>query len=127
MKTPEKIKKALSCSVYKECMMDECPYYGAWPYDEAGGCFMRRGRDTIAYIQQLENQLREATKKMEQLEAEQQNLICDFMDYINDSIPNPAPFCAYRETCALVDACGWCKPGERGCNGFVPRVRDGHE
>ena len=29
-----------------------------------------------------------------QLEEEQQNLICDFMDYINDGAPNPAPYCA---------------------------------
>ena len=71
MKTPEEIKKALSCSLHRECMMDECPYYDAWPYDEAVGCFSGRGRDALAYIHQLENQIGELTEKVKQLEAAQ--------------------------------------------------------
>ena len=61
------------------------------------------------------------------LEKEQENLICDFQDYVNDCIQNPAPFCAMRNK-LCVDKYGACKRGSSACSGFVPRVRrDGDE
>ena len=45
----------------------------------------------IHYIQQLEHHIGEITEKVAQIKAEQQNLICDFKDYINDGVQNPAP------------------------------------
>lgn len=61
------------------------------------------------------------------LEKEQENLICDFQDYVNDCIQNPAPFCAMRNK-LCVDKYGACKRGSSACSGFMPRVRrDGDE
>ena len=123
MKTPDEIKKGLyHCAHDPDCK--GCTY----DYD----CFMDEDSSAIAddaleYIQQLENKIGELTEKVAQLEAEQQNLICDFMDYINDGVQNPAPYCAFGGSCVLVDKRGWCRPGEHGCNGFVPKVRGDNE
>lgn len=37
--------------------MEECTYHDAWYQDASGGCFAHRGRDALAYIQQLEAQV----------------------------------------------------------------------
>lgn len=125
MKTPEGIKKGLYCCHVdpygRKC--DECPY----DFISEKYCDSNLGADALDYIKQLENQIGELTENVAQLEEEQQNLICDFMDYINDGVQNPAPYCAFGESCVLVDKRGWCRPGERGCNGFVPKVRDDNE
>ena len=84
-------------------------------------------KELLSVLEILENKIDELTKKLEQIKAEHQNLICDFMDYINDCVQNPAPYCAFGGTCVLVDKHGWCRAGEHGCNGFVPKVRDDHE
>lgn len=119
MKTPDEIKKGLECCAYGTC--SNCPY-------AQDGCTYEMEKiDALEYIQQLENQIGELTEMVEQIKAEQQNLICDFMDYINDGVPNPAPYCAFGESCVLVDKRGWCRLGEHGCNGFVPKVRDDNE
>lgn len=96
--------------------MDECPYYDAWPYDEAGGCFMRRGRDVLEYIQQLENQLREATKKVEQLEAAQPKWISveeglpkDFVSVLG-FMTDAGQFPPVRECYAICDGKAWIFP-----------------
>ena len=123
MKTHEEIKKALVyCNTFNNCQ--NCPYDKD---GEGWGCVVERNADALAYIQQLENHIGELTEKVEQLRAEQQNLICDFMDYINDGVQNPALYCAFGKSCVLVDKRGWCRPGEHGCNGFVPKVRDDDE
>ena len=123
MKTHEEIKKALVyCNTFNNCQ--NCPYDKD---GEGWGCVVERNADALAYIQQLENHIGELTEKVEQLRAEQQNLICDFMDYINDGVQNPALYCAFGKSCVLVDKRGWCRPGEHECNGFVPRVRDENE
>ena len=125
MKTPYEIKKGLYiCYVQpggRTC--NECPYF----IDDASDCDCAPGKDALAYIQQLEHSIGELTEKVEQIKAEQQNLICDFMDYINDGAQNPAPYCVFGGSCVLVDKRGWCRPGEHGCNGFVPKVRDDNE
>ena len=119
MKTPDEIKKGLECCTHGTC--NSCPY-------AEDGCTSNREKiDALEYIQQLERYLGELAEYAAQLEEEQPNLICDFMDYINDGVQNPAPYCAFGESCVLVDKRGWCRPGERGCNGFVPKVRDDDE
>ena len=123
MKTPDEIKKSLEA-----CGSDECHgHHTDCHYEDDLFCTMHICGDARAYIQQLENRIGELTKKVAQIKAEQQNLICDFMDYINDGVPNPAPYCAFGESCVLVDKRGWCRLGEHGCNGFVPKVRDDNE
>lgn len=119
MKTPDEIKKWLECCTHGTC--NSCPYFG----DECDSD--REVIDALEYIQQLEHYICEFAEYAAQLEEEQQNLICDFMDYINDGVQNPAPYCAFGESCVLVDKRGWCRPGEHGCNGFVPKVRDDNE
>ena len=124
MKTPDEIKKGIYCCyVYSfERKCDECPYTV-----DATDCDCLPGNDAFEYIQQLERRIGELAEKVAQIKAEQQNLICDFMDYINDGVQNPAPYCAFGESCVLVNKRGWCRPGEYGCNGFVPKVRDDNE
>ena len=125
MKTPDEIKKALRiCSGKLLDYCDACNYCN-WSSDCA--CNSRMCADALDYIQQLENHIGELTEKVAQIKAEQQNLICDFMDYINDGVQNPAQYCAFGGSCVLVDKRGWCRPGEHGCNGFVPKVRDDNE
>lgn len=119
MKTPDEIKKWLECCTHVTC--------NGCPYDEDGCATSQQIIDTLDYIQQLERRIGELTEKVAQLETEQQNLICDFMDYINDGVQNPVPYCAFGESCVLVDKRGWCRPGEHECNGFVPKVRDDNE
>lgn len=104
MKAPDEIKKGLElCAVVKGQCRD-CLYYGD-PH-----CVSENAANVLAYIKQLE--------------AEQSNMIEDFMDFVNDGANNPAPYCAMAsELC--VDGRGWCKPGCATCNGFVPKVRSG--
>ena len=134
MKTPDEIKKGLEIAVNGcmtcECCITDCPYdLECHPMNEDTNVDMPKqmAADALAYIQQLENHIGELTEKVAQIEAEQQNLICDFIDYINDGVQNPAPYCAFGGSCVLVDKRGWCRPGEHGCNGFVPKVRDDNE
>lgn len=123
MKTPDEIKKSLEA-----CGSDECHgHHTDCHYEDDLFCTMHICGDARAYIQQLEHQIGELNEKVAQIKAEQQNLICDFMDYINDGAQNPAPYCAFGGSCVLVDKRGWCRPGEHGCNGFVPKVRDNNE
>ena len=122
MKTPDEIKRGLMHCEREKCK--GCPYHGACMLADA---HTDLHADALEYIQQLENQIGELTEMVEQIKAEQQNLICDFMDYINDGVPNPAPYCAFGESCVLVDKRGWCRLGEHGCYGFVPKVRDDNE
>ncbi len=118
MKTPYEIKNALKqCSYEPSCR--ECPYGGV-------DCANLEA-DALGYIRQLEHHIGELTEKVAQIKVEQENLICDFMDYINDGVQNPAQYCAFGESCVLVDKRGWCRHGEHECNGFVPKVRDDNE
>ena len=123
MKTPEEIKNRLECCASVNVPCEICMFRTG----TGAECLRHMSECALAYIQQLENQIGELTEKVEQLEAEQQNLICDFMDYINDGVQNPAPYCAFGKSCVLVDKRGWCRPGEHECNGFAPRVRDDNE
>ena len=75
MKTPKEIKKALKlCG--RGCYTG-CPY-------NSFECVEEMSRDALTYIQQLENQLREATKKMERIEAAQPKWIS-----VNERLPEP--------------------------------------
>ena len=51
MKTPDEIKKAL-----KLCQKGSCKFC---PYDEDGYCGHSKNEDALAYIQQLEDELKE--------------------------------------------------------------------
>ena len=64
MKTPEEIKKGLECCMSIDCPSD-CPYINC---DE--DCNVVLNNDAIACIKYFKDQLREATKKIEQLERE---------------------------------------------------------
>lgn len=121
-RTPDEIKRGLIHCEREKCK--GCPYYEACMLADA---HTDLHADALEYIQQLESKICKITQKVEQIKAEHQNLIWDFMDYINDGVPNPAPYCAFGESCALVDKRGWCRPGGRECNGFVPKVRGDNE
>lgn len=57
MKTPEEIKKGLEA-----CRADECHgHHNGCPYEDDKLCIMHICGDALTYIEQLENQLREAT------------------------------------------------------------------
>lgn len=73
MKTPEEIKHALKLCGHG--CYSGCPY-------NSFECVEEMSRDALTYIQQIENQLREATKKMEQLEAAQPKWISVKGDWI---------------------------------------------
>lgn len=68
MKTPDEIKKALEiCSNGGLGDCDECPYGDS---DDCWGCRSDLYEAALAYIKQLEYQLANAGKKVEQLEAQ---------------------------------------------------------
>ena len=64
MKTPDEIKKGLECCFF-ECddtsPVDHCR---ACPYRPNGLCFRSLITDALAYIQQLEDHIRDLTKKV---------------------------------------------------------------
>lgn len=102
MRKPEEIKEGLKCCEYEKQECNHCSYSNEIDCNGIES-------DAIAYIEQLESQI--------------DSLCCDFMDYVNSGVPNPASYCAFAsELC--VDSRGWCKPGSETCNGFVPKVRD---
>ena len=102
MKTQEEIEKGLECCAVRGGRCGHCPYQA-----HGIGCTTALSADTLALIKQLE--------------AEESNLISDFMDFVNSGVMNPAPFCVMAsELC--VDGRGWCKPGSVTCNGFIPKL-----
>lgn len=72
-RTPDEIKKGLNHCSEDGCK--QCPYKD--DCDMADGFSVLAG-DALAYIRQLENHIGELTEKVEQIKAEQQNLLCDF-------------------------------------------------
>lgn len=107
MKTPEEIKKALKlCG--RGCYSG-CPY-------TSFECVEEMSRDALTYIQQLENQLREATKKMEQIEAAQTKWISveeglpkDFVSVLG-FMTDAGQFPPVRECYAICDGKAWIFP-----------------
>ena len=60
--------------------------------------------------------------ELEQVKAERDALIEDFVDYVTGGVPNPAIFCKNR--CSkCVDMRGWCTG--KNCNGFYPSGASG--
>ena len=97
MKSLDEIKKGLECCC--DLMGVMCPYC---PYAEDGDasetCREEMADDALALIQQLEEHLREATKKIEKLEAERDALMhwakgrCDTCAHNDDCVkhdPDP--------------------------------------
>ena len=72
MKTPNEIKKGLECCKKGNACRTHCPYDGWRSGMEE--CTSELADDALALIQQLEDHLREATKKIEQLEAEREDM-----------------------------------------------------
>ena len=107
MKTPEEIKEALKlCG--RGC-------YSGCPYNSFE-CVEELSRDALTYIQQLENQLREATKKMEQLESAQPKWISveeglpkDFVSVLG-FMTDAGQFPPVRECYAICDGKAWIFP-----------------
>ena len=79
-KTPDEIKKGLECCgkglTWNETCGTGCPYQGKY----ITGCSMEISADALALIQQLEDHLREATKKVKQLEAERDAAVEDIKE-----------------------------------------------
>ena len=92
-KTPDEIKKGLECCSNSDGTCEGCPYV-----DGECRAFEQLSADALAIIQQLEEHLREATKKIEQLEAERDALMhwakgrCDTCAHNDDCVkhdPDP--------------------------------------
>ena len=79
-RTPEEIKKAHECCFDMICYEGECAYESERNNWTKGGCFNKRGRDALEYIQKLENQIGELTEMVEQLEKERNALLADLRD-----------------------------------------------
>ncbi len=60
--------------------------------------------------------------ELEQVKAERDALIEDFVDYVTDGVPNPAIFCKNRCN-KCVDMRGWCTG--KNCKGFYPSGASG--
>lgn len=58
MKTPEEIKKGLECCAEVGRCINECPYNEDWHPE----CVIKKSRDALAYIQQLEQERDELAK-----------------------------------------------------------------
>ena len=96
MKSPDEIKKGLECCAMSSYRCeDDCPYREQCRYEQGGKAM---NEDALALIQQLEEHLREATKKIEQLEAERDALMhwakgrCDTCAHNDDCVkhdPDP--------------------------------------
>ena len=76
MKTPDEIKKVLEFGVNEcftcNCCYTDCPYnMECQPGDKDTNVDMPKqmAADAIAYIKQLENHIRDLTKKVKQLEV----------------------------------------------------------
>lgn len=70
MKTPDEIKKGLGCCILETddtSLVDHCK---ACPYQPTGLCFRTLLKDTIAYIQQLEQINADFAERTAQLEAQ---------------------------------------------------------
>lgn len=77
MKSPDEIKKGLECCRDKmPCM--QCEYYDQ--RDHKYTCETALLADALALIQQLEEQVRDFTKKMEQLKRERDALLADLKE-----------------------------------------------
>lgn len=83
MKTPDEIKKALSCSVERICL-DDCPYRQTGYDDRRGGCFTHRGRDALAYINQLEQQNAEQAARLAKITRERDAAVGDLTNVYKD-------------------------------------------
>lgn len=73
MKSADEIKKGLRCPAWvrnHHLPCSECDYHG----QDKPPCAIAVHEDAIALIQQLEDHLREATKMVEQIEAERDGL-----------------------------------------------------
>lgn len=66
--------------------------------------------------------LGEMSAELEQVKAERDALIEDFVDYVTDGVPNPAIFCKNRCN-KCVDMRGWCTG--KNCKGFYPSGASG--
>ena len=91
MKKPEEIKKGLEIAVNGcltcDCCITDCPYDPeCHPMNEDTNVDMPKqmAADAIAYIKQLENHIRDLTKKLKQLEVAQPRWIS-----VIDEMPAP--------------------------------------
>ena len=70
-----------------------------------------------AYLDDLEAENEKLRAELEQVKAERDALIEDFVDYVTDGVQNPAIFCKNRcDKCT--DMRGWCTG--KDCKGFYP-------
>lgn len=76
MKSVDEVKKGLKAHA-EDCCCD-CPY---WDDCNAEDAMVQLAADALALIQQLEDHLLEATKKVEQLEAERDAAVEDLESY----------------------------------------------
>lgn len=68
MKTPEEIKKGLeACKRDGDCDRGNCPYHSL---GTGTRCIPAMSADALAYIQQIEDHIRDLAKKVERLESQ---------------------------------------------------------
>ena len=91
--TPDEIKKGLECCAVHDCK--GCGYNCG-----ASTCIDSLLKDISAFIQQLEDHLREATKKIHQLEAER--------DALKDEVAGECETCKHNDACQEDGYCMWC-------------------
>lgn len=77
MKKPDEIKNGLECAITEKCIKDDCPYFKPEipqinpldldysEYEKNYSCIEKNRIDAFRYIQLLENQVLDLTKKIE--------------------------------------------------------------
>lgn len=77
MKTPDEIKKGMECAFTEKCIKEDCPYFkpeipqinpldlDRSEYEKNYSCIEKNRIDAFRYIQLLENQVLDLTKKIE--------------------------------------------------------------
>ena len=85
----------------------------------------RRSADDRKHLyENAERAYMKVVAELEQVKAERDALIDDFVDYVTGGVPNPAIFCKNRcDKCT--DMRGWCTG--KNCKGFYPSGASGQK
>ena len=93
-------------------------------YMRAYGRYSSICNEVITALSMLQAENEKLRAELEQVKAERDALIDDFVDYVTGGVPNPAIFCKNRcDKCT--DMRGWCTG--KDCKGFYPSGASGQK
>lgn len=101
MKSPTEIKKALECCTARyQC--SECPYKES---DTGWGCMVKRNKDVLEYVRQLERERDEARNDLDTLNYATTELHCAYAAMKRERDALMKDVSGYCSTCAFVGDC----------------------